>query len=103
MKKIYEQALLACKAKAEELRCLLSPRYYEKYDWFVIYFCTDLFGGTACGAKYYGGKWYLDIFKKCVSYDTLEQVLQHVDEYVEHEFSVRDFDYISELVNSEYE
>lgn len=102
----YEDLVFACKCLAAFLETHVDIKEYDDYGWAQIAFETDSFGGvytilhydfgTGDLTKDFGTEKQLDISRLCDLY-------QIVKDDLERELKERDLNYISEMINAEYD
>ena len=102
----YKDLVFACKCLAAFLETHVVIKEYLEYGWVSIVFETDSFGGcytilhydlgTGELRKDFGTDKELDI-------DRLSTLYQVVKKDLEHELEVRDFDALSDFINSQYD
>jgi len=102
----YEDLVFACKCLAAFLETHVDIKEYNDYGWAQIAFKTDNFGGvytilhydfgTGNLRKDFGTEKELDISRLCDLY-------QIVKDDLERELKERDLNYISEMINAEYD
>ena len=102
----YEDLVFACKCLAAFLSTHVDIKEYNEYGWAQIAFKTDNFGGVYTILHYdfgtgelrkdFGSEKEMDISRLCDLYQIVKADL-------EHELKVRDLDYISEMINAEYD
>lgn len=102
----YKDLVFACKCLATFLETHVVVKEYLEYGWVSIVFETDSFGGVYTNLHYdlgtgelrkdFGTDKELDI-------DRLSTLYQVVKKDLEHELEVRDFDALSDFINSQYD
>ena len=102
----YDDLVFACKCLAAFLETHVDIKEYNDYGWAQIAFKTDNFGGvytilhydfgTGNLRKDFGTEKELDISRLCDLY-------QIVKDDLERELKERDLNYISEMINAEYD
>ena len=104
MFKTFDEFKEFCKKVSNEQSTMVEFEEYPGYRYGTCSFMTDKFGGTYCHFKFdFDNLMVIDTFDTDIKlYTTIGDMVNHITERRKNEEELRDLDYISECINSEY-